>query len=383
MKKRLFWQSLIEKTWENRSIIWLSGVRRAGKTMLCQSLEQIHYYDCELPSVRAQLEDAELFFQAHKNQRIAFDEIHKLNHPAQILKIAADHFPRIKIIATGSSTLSASRQFGDTLTGRKTEIWLTPMLSFESALFGKDSIAHRLLQGGLPPYFMENQFPEKEFAEWLDSYWAKDIQELFQLEKRYAFQKFVELIFAQSGGLFEATRFASACEISRTTIYNYLSVLETTFVAHVIRPFHSRLSNEIIAAPKVYGFDTGMVCFAKGWHTLRPDDMGLLWEQYVLNELHGQLQTQRIFYWRNKQQHEIDFIYFKNRNQRNPIAIECKWHTDQFDPSNLIIFRKQYPKGENYVVGHNIQKKFQKKYGSLIVNLVNIKDLVDALEVIC
>ena len=52
MIKRLVWIDKIEKAWEHRSIIWLAGVRRVGKTLLCQSLNNIEYYDCELPRVR-------------------------------------------------------------------------------------------------------------------------------------------------------------------------------------------------------------------------------------------------------------------------------------------------------------------------------------------
>ena len=59
----------------------------------------------------------------------------------------------------------------------------------------------------------------------MDSYWAKDIQELFRLERRSSFQKFLELLLAQSGGLFEATAFAGPCEVSRPTIFNYLKVM--------------------------------------------------------------------------------------------------------------------------------------------------------------
>jgi hypothetical protein len=103
----------------------------------------------------------------------------------------------------------------------------------------------------------------------MDAYWAKDIQELFRLERRASFQRFVELLLAQSGGIFEATRFAAPCEVSRTTIANYLAALEATSVALVLRPFSTRRSNEIIAAPKVYGFDTGFVCAHRGWTSLR------------------------------------------------------------------------------------------------------------------
>lgn len=379
MTERPVWKKLIEEAWEKRSIIWLSGVRRVGKTYLCKSLENTSYYDCELPSIRRQLEDGELFLQNHNGKQLILDEIHRLPNPSEILKIAADYFPRIKIIATGSSTLGASSKFGDTLTGRKTELWLTPMLLSELKAFGNENIKHRLLHGGLPPFFMLKEFPEKDFSEWLDSYWAKDVQSLFRLEKKYSFQKFAELIFSQSGSIFESTRFTSPCEVSRTAINNYLSVLEATFVVHIIRPFNTHLPSEIISSPKVYGFDTGLICYAKGWHELRPDDVGLLWEHCVLNELQGKLQTRNIYYWRDKQHHEIDFIYLKKRDHKSPITIECKWNVDKFDPKNLQIFRKAYPHGENFVVGYNVKEKYQKKYDGNLITFINAEELVAKL----
>ena len=63
------------------------------------------------------------------------------------------------------------------------------------------------------------------------------------------------------------------------TITNYLTVLEISFVAHVVRRYSTGKIAEIVAAPKVYGFDTGFVCYFRGWHHARPDDLGLLWEQ--------------------------------------------------------------------------------------------------------
>ena len=90
---------------------------------------------------------------------------------------------------------------------------------------------------------------------------------------------------AQSRGIFDATRFARPCEVSRPTITNYLRVLEATFVAHVIRFFSTRRPTEIVAAPKVYGFDTGFVCYYRGWQGQRDDDLGVLWEHFVLNKI--------------------------------------------------------------------------------------------------
>ena len=90
---------------------------------------------------------------------------------------------------------------------------------------------------------------------------------------------------AQSCGIFDATRFARPCEVSRPTIANYLRVLEATFVVHVIRPSSARRTTEIVAAPTVYGFDTGFICYYRDWQELRDDDLGILWEHFVLNEI--------------------------------------------------------------------------------------------------
>ena len=169
-----------------------------------------------------------------------------------------DYYFGRRIIATGSSTLSASSKFRDTLAGRKQDIWLTPMCLPDLADAKQPNFKHRFLRGGLPPFFLVEEVEERDFQEWIDAYWAKDIQELFRLERRDSFQKFSELVLAQSGGIFEATRLAGPCEVSRPTITNYLRVLEATFVAHIVRPFSTRKPTEIVSAPKVYGFDMAL-----------------------------------------------------------------------------------------------------------------------------
>lgn len=378
MIKRKFWLNRIEAAWERRSVVWLSGVRRVGKTCLCQTIPEIEYFDCELPRVRRLMDDPQGFLENIGNGRIVLDEIHRLQNPSELLKIAADHYQQINIIATGSSTLGASTKFRDTLAGRKVELWLTPIITNDLIDFNHANLQHRLLHGGLPPFFLEADYPEKEYQEWIDAYWAKDIQELFRLERRYSFQKFTELLMTQSGGVFEATRFAAPCEVSRSTITNYLSVLEATYVIHIVRPFSSRRSTEIVAAPKVYGFDTGFVCYHKGWLQLRQEDLGILWEHIVLNEIIAHTQTRDIQYWRDKRGHEIDFILTHRR--KVPVAIECKWSEKGFSPRQLLAFRKQYPDGDNYVVTHDADRPFTTEYNGISVKFINLEALIADLQ---
>ena len=378
MVSRLFWVQKVEEAWKRRSVVWLSGVRRVGKTCLCQSLPGIDYFDCELPRVRRLMDDPQAFLEDVRGRRIVLDEIHRLENPSEILKIAADHYPDTQILATGSSTLGASTKFRDTLAGRKMELWLTPMIAADLEHFGRKDLHYRFLRGGLPPFFLAEIFPEREYQEWMDSYWAKDVQELFRLERRHSFQKFAELLMAQSGGIFEATRFARPCEVSRTTITNYLAVLEATFVVHVLRPFSSHRPTEIISSPKVYGFDTGFVCYHRGWYQLRNEDLGLLWEHFVLNEMQAHLQSRGIRYWRDKRGHEVDFVLAPLR--KDPVAIECKWSATDFDPTHLKAFRRRYPRGESLVVTHDIERSFARTYGDVPVRFVNLRELIERLK---
>jgi predicted AAA+ superfamily ATPase len=183
---------------------------------------------------------------------------------------------------------------------------------------------------------------------------------------------------ARSGGIFEATRFTSECQVSRPTIANYLRVLENTYAANVIRPFSTHRPTEIISAPKVYGFDTGFVCYYRGWDRLRPDDYGRLWEHVVLNELLAGLQHRGIRYWRDKRGHEVDFVLVPRGG--NPIAVECKWSAKDTDTGNLRSFRNAYPEGDNYFVCHDISRPFKRKRGNSVIEFVSVSGLLKKIS---
>ena len=89
MVNRLFWHNRIENAWKERSIVFLSGVRRSGKTLLCQSVPDVEYFDCERPKTRRIMEEPEDFLDSLKGKRIILDEIHRLPNPSELLKIAS------------------------------------------------------------------------------------------------------------------------------------------------------------------------------------------------------------------------------------------------------------------------------------------------------
>jgi predicted AAA+ superfamily ATPase len=347
MIERKAWIRRIEKSWEERRVLWLCGPRRLGKTTLSKSLEGVLVFDCAVPSVRRDVEDSEAFLAKYQGKRIILDEIHRLSDPSGLLKLASDHYPETCVLATGSSTLGASARFRDTLAGRKRTIHMRPVLASELGNFGIP-MEHRLLQGGLPENLLSATLPEKDFSEWTDAYWARDILDLFSVGKRYSFLKFLELLWVQSAGMCSLSTFTSACEASRQTLANYLDIFEATGVVQVLRPYSTNPSREIISMPKVYGFDTGFVCHARGISSLRPDDMGVLWEHLVLDELSFHLGDEQIHYWRDKQKHEVDFVWAPRG--RPPVAVECKWRSATKNLSGLKSFSTLHPDAARWVV---------------------------------
>jgi predicted AAA+ superfamily ATPase len=368
MIPRPFWIQRIETAWREAPIAWLCGVRRCGKTTLAESLgeDRALYVNCDVPTVEDMVRDPQVFFRGSAKQVIIFDEIHQLRDPARLLKIAADGFPKLKILATGSSTLAASKKFRDTLTGRKRTVHLTPVLWEELPAFGV-SLAQRLFHGGLPPALLADSKTPSFYREWMDSFFARDIQRLFGFRDMNRFNAMLEYLLRQSGGQFEVTKTATALGISRPTVESHLNALEITNAATLVRPFHGGGQHELVKQPKVYGFDTGFVSFARGWDPLRPDDYGILWEHLVLEHLQAHFPDTPVRYWRDKAGHEVDFVLAPRRDEVN--VIECKWDARSFDSSALKVFRGYYPKGRNYLVTPAADTAYQKQFGDLTVTI--------------
>lgn len=372
MIERPIWRERLAAAWKQAPIVWLAGPRRTGKTVLAQSLPDAEFLNCDLPSVAERLRDPETFFRSVRRRLVVLDEVHQLPDPSRLLKIAADEFPRLKILATGSSTLAATNKFRDSLTGRKRTVELTPVLHEELAAFGITDLRERLRRGGLPPALLAEPHNPEFNGEWLDSYFARDVQELFRLEKRAGFLRVLELLFRQSGGMLDVSKLAAESQISRPTVMNWLEIYQTTQVVRVVRPFSAGGRREIVAQPKGFGFDTGLVCHARGWDHLRSEDCGLLWEHLVLDALLA-AGVPKIHFWRDKNQREVDFIVPRGREAAD--AIECKWRPEAFETRGLAAFREHYPKGRNFVVSPLNSPGYQREVDGFKTTIVSPGEL--------
>ena len=365
----------IAGAWSRRTVVWLSGVRRVGKTTLARMLPGSVYLNCDLPSAERTLADPELFLDGQKpGSTLIFDEVHRLADPSRLLKIAADEYPRLRVLATGSSTLAATRRFRDALTGRKEAIHLCPVLWEECAdWLGAADLDRRLLHGGLPEPLLAARKEPAFFSEWMDSFYARDVLELFGVRNRRGFLALFRVLLRQSGGQLDYGRLATLSEMSRPTVMSHVQALATAHAVHLLRPFHGGGAGEIVRRPRCYAFDTGFVTLEKGWERIRDDDRGLLWEHLVLDALRIRFGDERVFYWRDKLHREVDFVIRRARNRVD--LVECKINPDQVEAKAIDAFRARYPEGNDYVVSPGVKQPYRIRRGVRVLTVCSTADL--------
>jgi len=380
MVYRSFWINRLKKAWTKRTLVWLSGVRRVGKTTLAKMLTGATYLNCDLPSVQRRLEEPELFYDSlPEHSTVIFDEVHRLSDPSLVLKIGTDVYPQIKILATGSSTLAANKKFRDSLSGRKVQLYLPPVVWPEcTELFKVTNLEKRLVFGGLPEMLLTSEYDPQFYAEWIDSYYARDIQELFSIRNREGFLKLFRLVMRQSGSLFDSTQLSKLSGLSRPTVRLHLESMEISHVLFCLPPFHGGGRREITRRPKCYVFDSGFVAFVNGWDTLRDSERGILWEHLVLDLLLIHHPKGNLYYWRDKSQREIDFVLRRGANAVD--AIEAKINPDALNLKNFQTFRGLYSQGDNYVISPAIKYGYRRKYGDLEIQFLSLHELHEQFQ---
>lgn len=373
MIRRTLWLERIQRAWSERPLVWLSGVRRVGKTTLAEMVPDVVYFNCDLPSTVRALADPELFLGSlRRGAVVALDEVHRLADPSLTLKIAADEYPHLRILATGSSTLAATGKFRDSLTGRKRSVHLCPVLWEECAEpFGIPDFDRRLLHGGLPEAFLAETKSPHSFAEWIDSFYARDILELFRVRNRQGFLALFRLLMRWSGGQVDYNRLSRLTELSRPTVKSYAEALQVAHAIHLVRPFRGGGSGEIVSRPKCYAFDTGFVTFERGWNRIREDDRGILWEHLVLDSLRFRQLDDDIFYWRDKSGREVDFVVRRGEGRLD--TFECRIDPDEVRPAPVVAFRKRYPLGRDHIVVPTRKQAYRIRKGGRVFTVCGTK----------
>ncbi len=368
----------IRKQLDTPYVVILIGSRRTGKTTLLKMLmeeptvrENRLYFDLENPLYRQNFHQLDydriarqLLHTLPKPDRrgyIFLDEIQYLENSASLLKYMFDHYPQLKFIVSGSSSLRIKSLFSDSMVGRKRVVRLYPLNFREFLRFKQKEELLRLIQnmdvfshqftppellpshrqelltelldflrfGGYPETTLLKQDEERiqSLYEIYTSYIQKDIAFLFSIEHVEKFNKLVQILAAQIGNLVNMVELTNTVGLARSTIERYTFILENTFVLRFLLPHYSNIRKELSKMPKVFFEDVGLCNAVRGRFLLAPEDafIGQLAENFVLNELEKRYRFQ-IKFWRNKNKQEVDFVLFEGGET---IPVEVKFQAQR------------------------------------------------------
>lgn len=358
----------LEKWIERDEIIVILGARQVGKTSLLRLIQAhlessgkktyfIDLEDIEIRNALVSARDIVSYLTSlgwNKGERVFLflDEIHYMENCASTLKYLHDHYPEIKCLVTGSSSLRLRFKMAEPLTGRKVVFTLYP-LSFEEFLefSGKHELSEiikrkksepipepffsqineayegYIIFGGYPKVALTPSYEIKIqiLKEIQTTYLEKEIRGLISEDSFNKFRTFIEFLATQNGGLFKILEASKELGITRTTIMRYLTILEETFIIKTLRPLAKTRSKEVIKMPKIYFMDTGFLNYTlKGFQDLSlRTNAGLLIESAAYTDLLRNLkEMEDLRYWRTKTGDEVDFILRKGTEL---IPIEIKW----------------------------------------------------------
>lgn len=381
----------IKKTLFDRDIIVLSGARQVGKTSLMHLLyrfliseqrattERIFFFDLEDVQTLEEIDSMQFTdFARHvgkgaANERVFvfIDEIQYLKEPSSFLKILHDHYPQIKLIVSGSSSLALRRKFKDALTGRK-HVFAVNGLSFQEYLaFTKSScvkqknafetFTHRTLPtdgplcerafedfalfGGYPEVALiaDKEKKADKLREIYSSYVRKDIKDLMRIENVAGFNALAQLLAHQIGNLASIDELANSAGLSRDTTSKYLLILENTFVVNFVYPYFTNKRKEITKMPKVYFKDMGLrhVITRNLSDIAVRGDKGAIIENVVYGELSNFLgENGEVKFWRTQAKQEVDFIL--DAEEIVPVEVKYQSFSSPRVPSGIKRFISAY-----------------------------------------
>lgn len=339
-------QKLIKKSLFKGKIVIIYGARQVGKTTLVKEImkdypKNSEYYNCDEIDIRQALTDKtstelKTFFAGKK--LAVLDEAQRIKNVGLTLKIIADSFPDIQIIATGSSSFDLSNEIAEPLTGRKFEFYLYPFSLQEvkkiySDLELKRLLERRIIYGMYPEIVLNEENAETNLKTLASSYTYKDVLQYQKIKSPEVLEKLLQALALQVGNEVSYNELASLIGVDKNTVSNYIQVLEKAFIVFRLSPFSRNLRNELKRMRKIYFYDTGIrnaLINNLNSMDLR-QDAGSLWENFIISErikMNGNNGFgKNIYFWRNRQGQEIDYIE-EDGGKLN--GFEIKWKNDKF-----------------------------------------------------
>ncbi len=343
---------------------FLFGPRGTGKsTMTENNHPDALCIDLRLAEIRYRLTAnpdhlKELVSAQPDGTTIIIDEIQKIPELLSVVHLLIEKKRQWKFILTGSSARKLKRQGVDLLGGRALRKVLHPFMAFE--LQEHFNLGDALSYGLLPLRFGQ-QNPYETLQAYISLYLEEEVKAEGLIRHYEPFMRFLQVMSLSHGSLLNVTNVARECYVKRTTVNDWISILEDLLICYQITMFTQRAKRELSAHPKFYFFDVGV------YRALRPksikdsdaeiDGAGLesLVAQHLMAWKDYTTQKHDLHFWRTRSGVEVDFVVF------GPLgfwALEVKnTHTIRSeDVTALVEFQRDYPESKALLLYRGTQR---------------------------
>ena len=347
-------------------IVSISGPRQSGKTTFSRLFApDYRYVNLELPEEKAFAEkDPRQFLEAYQN-RVILDEAQNVPHLFSYLQVFTDERGRTgEYILTGSQNFLLMESITQSLAGRVALLTLLPLSYFE--LPEKPQVENFIFTGGYPRVVHAGISPEDFFAAYIQTYLERDVRQLIEVQNLSLFRNFLYLLAGRAGQTYNASSLANDTGVSSQTIEAWTSVLEASYVVFRLRPYFKNFNKRLTRAPKLYFYDTGLLCYLLGIR--QPDDYqihfakGAIFENFVILEVMKKYLNQgkypQLYYWRDSNRNEVDLLIQDGLNLK-AVEIKSGKTINEYFFKGLKYFQKIVPEAESILVygGEQFQKR--------------------------
>lgn len=323
----------ITKVIKGFPIVAVTGPRQSGKTTLVKEIFQDRpYVSLEDPDqLDFSTRDPRRFLDLFPDGAI-IDEAQRSPDLFSYLQTRVDADGRMGLfILTGSQKFGFMEKITQSLAGRVATIPLLPFSLGELQGVNRAPVRlEELLWTGLyPPIWDRNIAPPLWHGNYVQTYLERDVHQLINVRDRSAFHRFLRMCAARTGQTLNLSALGSDCGITHNTAKAWLSVLEASYIVHLLPPHHRNFRKRLTKAPKLYFYDTGLAAYLIGIQNkeqlLIHPQRGALFETWVVAELlkgrsHRGL-TSNLYFWRDQSGNEVDVII---DNSLELIPVEVK-----------------------------------------------------------
>jgi uncharacterized protein len=337
--QRILKEKVSAKLFKGNTIV-LIGARQVGKTTLVREIlkdRAFLFLDGDDPLVRQQLTNPntkQIETLLGGSKIVFIDEAQRIENIGITAKIIHDHFKQVQLILSGSSAFELRNNTHEPLTGRKFEYFLYPISyeEYEKSVGYLDAmrdLENRLIYGFYPDVINHRGEERAILNEITQSYLFKDILSFASVKKPEVLEKILQALAFQLGSEVSYNELAQLTGVDKNTVSSYIRLLELSCIIYPLHSFSRNLRNEIKTNRKIYFYDNGIRnALIQNFNPFEfRNDIGALWENFLITERlkrnHYHSAYANTFFWRTKQQQEIDYL---EEADGRISAFEFKWN---------------------------------------------------------